>query len=171
MIDMGYQSSFNEIINHLRMEGIESGDLDYLLPTHVHLDHSGSCGTLAKRFPAADIRAHPLAVPHLIDPSRLIASATKVFGSNLIEQYGLPDPIDGARVDQLCDDEQIDLGGGVTLRAIWSPGHAPHQVSFLVEQTGMVLTGDAVGIRYPQFPLLIPAAPPPSFDLENAVVG
>lgn len=166
---MGYRSSAGTLIRDLLPHGISDDDLHYLLPTHVHLDHSGSCGTLAKRFPNASVRVHPRGEPHLSDPTRLVKGACEVFGEDLVQKFGAPDPISKRRIRSVQDNEQIALGNGVTLRTVWTPGHAPHHLSYLLEETGELFTGDAVGVQYSAFPVLVPTSPPPSFNLERAV--
>jgi glyoxylase-like metal-dependent hydrolase (beta-lactamase superfamily II) len=166
---MGYRSSAKKLIKDLSANGVGEDDLHYLLPTHVHLDHSGSCGTLARMFPNASVRVHPRGEPHLSDPTRLLKGAGEVFGESLMQKFGTPDPISSKRVHSVLDDEQIALGNGVTLRTVWTPGHAPHHLSYLLEETGALFTGDAVGVYSPAVPVLVPTSPPPSFNLEKAV--
>lgn len=167
LIDMGYRSSAEIVTKDLAALGMGREDLDYLLPTHVHLDHCGSCGTLAKVYSRSTVLVHPRGQPHLSDPSRLIAGARELFGEELIARYGLPDQIGATRVRNISDDEEIALADGMTLRAIWTPGHAPHHVSYLAEGHGALFTGDAVGVQYPTFPVLVPTSPPPSFNLNK----
>lgn len=169
LIDMGYRSSAATLIKDLSAHGMGDDDLDYLLPTHVHLDHCGSCGTLAERFPNASVRVHPRGEPHLSDPTRLVKGAGEIFGSQLMQKFELPDSISKKRLRSVSDDEQIGLGKGATLRTIWTPGHAPHHLSYLLEGTAALFTGDAVGVHYSAFPVLVPTSPPPSFNLEKAV--
>jgi glyoxylase-like metal-dependent hydrolase (beta-lactamase superfamily II) len=135
----------------------------------VHLDHCGSCGTLAGLYPDASVRVHPRAQSHLSDPTKLIAGATELFGQEQVKRFGLPDSIDPERERSVSDDEEIALGSGLTLRAIWTPGHAPHHISYLLENSDTLFTGDAVGVQYPAFPILFPTTPPPSFNFERAV--
>jgi glyoxylase-like metal-dependent hydrolase (beta-lactamase superfamily II) len=163
---MGYRSSIETVISALAACGIGDDDLNYLLPTHVHLDHAGCCGTLARRFPAASVLVHPRGEPHLVDPSRLVKGAGEIFQQDLMQKYGTPDPIDNKRVHRILDDQQISLGNGVTLRAVWTPGHAPHHLSYLLEERSALFTGDAVGVFRPDFPMLVPTTPPPSFNFE-----
>jgi glyoxylase-like metal-dependent hydrolase (beta-lactamase superfamily II) len=167
LVDMGHRSSAEVVIRDLTAHGFDR--LDYLLPTHVHLDHCGSCGTLARRYPDASILVHPRGEPHLHDPDRLVKGAGEVFGQDMVKRFGLPDPIDNNRLRGIADDESINLGKGLTLRAIWTPGHAPHHLSYLLEGTGSLFTGDAVGVLHPSFPVLVPTTPPPSFNLEDAI--
>lgn len=169
LIDMGYASSAETVLKDLTGNGFTAEDIDYLLPTHVHLDHSGACGALASVLTSADIRVHPKGQRHLIDPAKFCEGATELFGEELMKQYGRPMPIHRNRVKVMGDGEKISLGNGVTLRAVWTPGHASHHLSYLIEESGMVLTGDAVGISSSAFPVLIPTTPPTSFNLEAAV--
>jgi glyoxylase-like metal-dependent hydrolase (beta-lactamase superfamily II) len=166
VIDMGYQSSAEHVASCLTQNRVTP---DYLLPTHVHLDHSGSCGTLAGIFENATIMVHPKGEPHLIDPSRLWKGATELFGGDLMQRYGRPEPISEKRVRVALDGEIIDLGREITLRTVWTPGHASHHLSYEWEQQKAFFTGDAVGICFPKFPVLIPTTPPTSFNLERTL--
>ena len=168
---MGYESSAQIVAKDLAAHGIGKEDLHYLLPTHVHLDHCGSCGTLAKLYEVASVRLHPRGQPHVSDPERLVAGAMKLFGEERVKGFGLPDPTSPKRVRGVSDDEEIALGNGLTLRAIWTPGHAPHHISYLLEESGTLFTGDAVGVQYPAFPVLIPTSPLPSFNFQKAVAS
>ena len=167
LVDTGYRSSAANVIQDLLGHRID--DLDYLLPTHVHLGHTGACGTLAGRFDMAAVLAHPKGTTHLCDPSRLIEATTELFGVDLMRDYGAPEPVAQARVRSVSDGEEIALGSGVTLRAIWTPGHASHHLSYFVEESGDLLTGDAVGIKLHEFPILLPTTPPTSFNLKLAL--
>jgi len=169
LVDMGYGSSADIVINDLEEAGVDADGLDYLLPTHVHLDHCGSCGTLAQKFARASVRTHPKGEPHLADPSKLLEGAGKIFGAEQMSRYGKPQPIQTSRLHAILDDEEIALGNGVTLRCIWTPGHASHHVAYLLEETDAVLTGDSVGVTYPDFPVLTPTTPPTSFNLQLAI--
>jgi glyoxylase-like metal-dependent hydrolase (beta-lactamase superfamily II) len=169
LVDMGFESSADKVIVDLESSGVTEDGLDYLLPTHVHLDHSGSCGSLAKKFARASIRVHPKGEPHLVNPTKLWQAATGLFGSRLMEEYGMPKPIDPKQVRSIGDEETIKLGEGVTLRSLWTPEHASHHLSYVIEETDTVLTGDAIGVNYPDFPVLIPTTPPTSFNLELAL--
>jgi glyoxylase-like metal-dependent hydrolase (beta-lactamase superfamily II) len=171
LIDMGYRSSAETVARDLTAAGIGPEDLDYLLPTHVHLDHAGSCGTLAEKFPNATVRVHPIGEPHICDPSRLVKGTRELFGDALMAEYGLPDPVDTGRVKSISDSEEINLGRGIVLRSIWTPGHASHHLSYVLEEGRIVFTGDAVGVHYPDFPVLVPTTPPTSFNLEQAITS
>ena len=166
IIDMGYQSSAELVIHDLVGNGVSP---DYLLPTHVHLDHSGCCGALAREFTNASVRVHPKGEPHLADPSRLWEGAGELFGDELMARYGRPEPIHQNRLHASADGDVIDLGKGITLRTVWTPGHASHHLSYEWEGHKAFFTGDAVGICSPNFPVLIPTTPPTSFNLEQTL--
>jgi glyoxylase-like metal-dependent hydrolase (beta-lactamase superfamily II) len=166
---MGYASSADAVQRDIERSGISAGGIDYLLPTHVHLDHSGACGRLAAHFKNASIRVHPKGQRHLIDPTTLWEGAGQLFGDELMKQYGRPQPIEADRVGAIADEEEIDLGNGLVLRSIWTPGHASHHLSYNLEGKETVFTGDAVGISSHSFLVLIPTTPPTSFNLDAAV--
>lgn len=166
---MGYQSSLQTILRDLREAGIRQ--VDYLLPTHVHLDHGGSCGGLASTYANATVLVHPKGEPHLVDPSRLVESVRHLFGDRLLATYGLPVPIERKRVRAVQDGDVIALGRGVNLRSVWTPGHASHHLSYVLEGTGMIATGDAVSVAFPDLPIKLPTTPPTSFNLEKALLS
>lgn len=169
LIDTGYASSYLNVIRGLQMLNIDPKDVNYIIPTHVHLDHAGAVGTLAKYMKNAKIIAHERAVKHIIDPSKLIQSATSVYGEELMKVYGFPEPVEQTRVEPMKDELFLDLGNDVELRLIYTPGHAPHHISIIDEKRKVLFSGDALGIIYPHFPVLIPTMPPPSFDFDLAL--
>jgi glyoxylase-like metal-dependent hydrolase (beta-lactamase superfamily II) len=171
LVDMGYASSAGTVLMNIKDSEIGVDGIDYLLPTHVHLDHSGACGALAENFASASIRVHPKGERHLVDPSKLWEGAGELFGTELMRLYGRPEPINGSRVRAIGDGDEISLGSGLTLRSIWTPGHASHHLSYELEGTGTVFTGDVVGLTYPAFPVLIPTTPPTSFNLDSAIAS
>ncbi len=163
MVDCGYASSYEVVLQELTEIGISPSEVRYLIPTHVHMDHAGATGHLLKHMPKAEVIAHERAVPHLVDPSRLIQSATSIFGEELVQSYGQPLPIQQQKITAVGQETHLDLGG-LTLTAMHSPGHAPHQISVLVDEEKLLLSADAVGIVYPNIPTMIPTTPPPSLD-------
>lgn len=168
VIDCGYASSYGNVMQGLRELGIEPSKVDYLIPTHAHLDHCGAAGHLIRYMPRARVVAHERAVPHLVDPTKLVEGATSVFGARLIQMYGVPLPIDKNKVTAVGEESHIDLGGA-TLTTLHAPGHAPHQISVLFEEEHLLFSADAVGMVFPSFPTLLPATPPPSFDPAKLV--
>ncbi|HME19267.1 MAG TPA: MBL fold metallo-hydrolase [Nitrososphaerales archaeon] len=170
LVDCGYASSYQNVLLGLNEIGVAPTDVRYLIPTHVHLDHAGAAGHLMRSMPNAQLLVHEKGAPHLVDPTRLLESATKVFGEATMELYGRPAPVPAERVIPVGKEMHVDLGGGTTATLIHTPGHAPHQISVLLERGNMLMTADAVGIVYPGLNTLIPTTPPPSFD-PGALVG
>ena len=164
LIDCGYATSYENVLGGLAEAGVMPTDIRYLIPTHVHLDHAGAAGRLLKGMPNAEVIAHERGVPHLIDPTRLIESSTKVFGEAIMRLYGDPEPIPADRVTAVGKEAALDLGGGLSATLIHTPGHAPHQISVVLDQPRIMFTADAVGIVYPGMKAMIPTTPPPSFD-------
>lgn len=164
LVDCGYPSSYRNVLAGLAEIGVMPTDVKYIIPTHVHLDHAGAAGHLAKEMPNAEIVAHERSVPHLADPSRLVESATKVFGEATMALYGAPAPIPTERMTAVGKETKLDLGDGLEATLLHAPGHAPHQVSVMLHGAESLLTADAVGIVYPDMKTLIPTTPPPSLD-------
>ena len=172
LVDCGYASSYESVLAGLAEAGVMPSDVRYVIPTHVHLDHAGAAGRLVKEMPNAEVVAHERSVPHLVDPTRLVESSTRVFGEMIMGLYGAPDPIPAGRITAVGKEAHLDLGGGLSATLLHTPGHAPHQISILLDDTKALLTADAVGIVYPGMKALIPTTPPPSFnpsELESTV--
>jgi glyoxylase-like metal-dependent hydrolase (beta-lactamase superfamily II) len=169
LVETGSQTSVPAVLAALAARGIGANDLAGIAVTHIHLDHAGGVGDLARAFPAATVYVHAEGARHLVDPSRLIASAARVYGPLLDELYGRLTPTEAERVRVLGEGEVVDLGGARELVAIDSPGHAKHHLGFLDTTSGLLFAGDAVGVRLPGGGRLRPATPPPDFDLELAL--
>ena len=169
LVDCGYASSYESVLLGLAEAGVMPTDIRYIIPTHVHLDHAGAAGRLLKQMPNAQVMAHERGVPHLVDPTRLIESSTKVFGSAIMALYGLPEPIPPDRVTAVGKEVSLDLGDGLSATLIHTPGHAPHQISMVLDRAKAMFTADAVGIVYPGTKALIPTTPPPSFNPTELV--
>ncbi len=164
LVDCGYSSSYENVLSGLAEVGVMPSEIRYVVPTHVHLDHAGAAGRLLREMPNAEVIAHERGVPHLIDPTRLIESSTRVFGKAIMELYGTPEPISAERITAVGNEASLDLGGGLTATLMYAPGHAPHQISMMLDKSRALLTADAVGIVYPGMKALIPTTPPPRFD-------
>ena len=166
LIETGAKSSVETTISALESAGVER--VDWILVTHIHLDHAGAAGTLAARFPEATIAVHEAGAPHLIDPSKLWASATRIYGERMDQLWGGIDPIDPARIRPLKDGDVVDLGGRA-LVAVDTPGHASHHHAYFDPGRGDLFAGDALGVLVPDAPAVRPATPPPEFDLGKAL--
>jgi glyoxylase-like metal-dependent hydrolase (beta-lactamase superfamily II) len=169
LIETGPGTSVEAVARALDRLGIEPGGLAHIVLTHIHLDHAGGAGALAARFPRASVWVHERGAPHLADPTRLVASTARVWGEvEMRELFGSTEPVDAGRLRPLREGDTIDMGDR-RLDALDTPGHASHHVALVDSRTGVVFTGDALGIHVPDLPVLRPATPPPEFDLERAV--
>jgi glyoxylase-like metal-dependent hydrolase (beta-lactamase superfamily II) len=168
LVDAGYPSSANSVLSELQALGGGS-QVDFLIPTHVHLDHTGSIGRLSEAIPNAQVLVNEHGLKHLIDPSKLVETAAKLFGDKAMAVYGTPRPLPRERLQAIGELCQLDLGAGKRLLIFYTPGHAWHHMSVLVENEHLLITGDAVGVRYSGFSFPIPATPPPGFDEEQYV--
>ena len=168
LLETGPKSSLEHTIAGLEAAGVDG--LDWIIVSHIHLDHAGAAGTLATRFPDARVAVHEVGAPHLVDPTKLWSSASRIYGDRMEELWGGIDPIASDRIHVIANEETIDLGGA-TLRAIETPGHAYHHHAFLLEDGGYVFTGDALGVRLPDVGIVRPATPPPEFHLEKAIAS
>ena len=169
LVETGSQSSVPVLLDALAGLGLGPSDLSGVVVTHIHLDHAGGVGDVARAFPNATVYVHEKGARHLIDPSRLVDSASRVYGALLDSLYGRLDPTPAERVKVLEDLEEIDVGGGRVLTTVDSPGHAKHHLALHDSGSGILFVGDAVGVRLPDAGVLRPSTPPPDFDLEAAI--
>jgi len=169
LIETGSQTSVPALLDALARAGVGPHDLASVAVTHIHLDHAGGVGDVARAFPHATIYVHPKGVRHLVDPGKLVRSPALVYGDLLDTLYGRLDPTPEERIRILDDGAVIDVGGGRTLTAIDSPGHAKHHVGLHDSESGILFAGDAVGVRLPDAGVLRPSTPPPDFDLDLAL--
>src|ERR1700678_411986 len=169
LIETGSQTSVPVLLAALGQIGVGPAELAGVAVTHIHLDHAGGVGDVARAFPSATVYVHEKGARHLADPSRLIDSAARVYGPLLDSLYGRMDPTDAARLHVVADGEEIEVGPGRTLVAVDSPGHAKHHVGFHDSESGVLFAGDAIGVKLPDAGVLRPATPPPDFDLDLAL--
>jgi glyoxylase-like metal-dependent hydrolase (beta-lactamase superfamily II) len=169
LVETGSQTSVPSLLRTLAGIGIGADDLAAVVVTHIHLDHAGGVGDVATAFPKATVHVHEKGARHLVDPAKLVASAAMVYGDLLDTLYGRLTPTEASRVKVLGDGETVDVGGGRTLTAVDSPGHAKHHLAVHDSESGVLFAGDAVGVRLPDAGVLRPATPPPDFDLDLAL--
>jgi glyoxylase-like metal-dependent hydrolase (beta-lactamase superfamily II) len=137
-----------------------------ILLTHIHLDHAGATGALARRWPDLEVYVHERGAPHVIDPSKLLSSAGRLYGEdNMQRLWGEVLPVPAERVHALSGGETLDVAGGV--RVAYTPGHAGHHVAYLHEESGTAFTGDVAGVRIQPSNLVIAPTPPPEIDVEQ----
>src|SRR5205085_2230557 len=171
LVETGSQSSVPALLEALQAHGVGASDLAGIAITHIHLDHAGGVGDVARAFPNATVYVHERGARHLIDPSRLVSSAAQVYGELLDSLYGRLDPTPQERVHVLEDGEQIRIGPTRRLTTVDSPGHAKHHLALHDSDSGLLFAGDAVGVRLPDAGILRPSTPPPDFDLDQAITS
>lgn len=169
LVDTGARTSAQAVRAELSAAGLGPGDLRWIVLTHVHLDHCGGTGILAGAFPEATVVVHRRGARHLVEPGRLLAGSAAVYGSRW-SLYGGLDPTPPERILAVEDGHRVALGAGRFLTMIETPGHARHHMSVLEEDSGALMAGDALGVRFPGSGLF-PALPPPDIDLDAADVS
>jgi glyoxylase-like metal-dependent hydrolase (beta-lactamase superfamily II) len=168
-IDVGTSHTTPRLLQVLADKGLTPESVDWVLPTHVHLDHAGGAGTLLRALPNARMVVHPRGARHLIDPSRLIAGATAIYGTEEMERtYGEIAPAPAERVVEAPDGFEVTLGRR-TLRFLDTPGHARHHYCVWDQSAGAVFTGDSFGLGYRFFETdkgrwMVPTTSPVHFD-------
>lgn len=165
LVEVGPTSTAETLLRELQARGVARERVRHLMVTHIHLDHAGALGWLLQRFPNATAYVHPIGAPHLVDPSRLISSASRLYGEMMERLWGEVVPVPQERIRVVHDGERIEVAGRV-LRAIDTPGHARHHHAYLDEATGVLFTGDAAGVRMPGTTYVRPPTPPPELDIE-----
>jgi len=148
------------------MAGLGMEELAYVIPTHIHMDHAGGAGALARTFPRSKVLVHPAGLKHVIDPSRLIESTKTVFGPDFEALYGSIEPVPEHQA-RVPEDGEIIEAGGRELQIIYAPGHAPHHLAVFDRRSKGLFCGEALGLPGDvDRPFPIPAVAPPSFDHE-----
>ena len=162
LVESGPGSTLPTLLEALNGHGVAPGDIRHVLVTHIHLDHAGAAGWWARN--GATIYVHPFGAPHLVDPSKLIASATRIYKEEMEMLWGDILPAPPEKVVPVQNGEVISAAG-LTFTAIETPGHARHH--HVYHLADVAFTGDAAGIRFPDSPWIDVPAPPPEFHLET----
>ncbi|MBI3401019.1 MAG: MBL fold metallo-hydrolase [Acidobacteria bacterium] len=165
LIDPGPSSTARTLTAELANAGIPWRDVRSIALTHVHLDHAGVTGSLVREHPHLRVFVHAKGAPHVIDPSKLVASATRLWGDDMPRLWGDVFPVPAASLSILEDGERIEAGGR-DLEVAYTPGHASHHVSFYNADTGVAFVGDTAGVRLRTGGFNMPPTPPPDIDLE-----
>jgi glyoxylase-like metal-dependent hydrolase (beta-lactamase superfamily II) len=168
LVETGSQTSVDAVARALSALGIGPNDLRAIAVTHIHLDHAGGVGDLARKFPEAVVYVHEKGARHLVDPGRLISSAAMVYGPLLDQLYGRLTPTEQARIKVGREGDLVPLGRG-GLKVIDSPGHAKHHLAYFDEDSGIIFAGDSLGVLLPDAGVLRPSSPPADFDLDKAL--
>ncbi len=156
LVDPGPESSLPNLIDELGGEQPRA-----VLLTHIHLDHAAATGAMVERWPGLQVYVHERGAPHLIDPSKLLASAGRLYGDRLEYLWGRILPVPEENVTVLSGGESL-LG----MRVAYTPGHASHHVAYLHEESGTAFCGDVAACRIPPSKLVMPPTPPPDIDVE-----
>jgi len=166
LIETGPSSTRHALLAGLRAAGVAPADVRDILVTHIHLDHSGAAGALLRdEMPDAHVWVHPVGLPHLVDPSRLVRSATRLYGEMMETLWGEVTPVPSSRAIALEDGGRLELAGHA-VETLFTPGHAAHHVAVRHLATDAVFTGDVAGVRVPGADVINPPAVPPEFDPE-----
>ena len=170
-VDCGTNHTVPVLLAGLDAAGLAPADVDWLVLTHVHLDHAGGAGTLLRQLPNARLVAHPRAAPHMVDPARLVAGATAVYGEEeFARHYGELVPVPAERVLVAGDGHVVDLAGRA-LRCIDTPGHARHHLCVWDARSRSWFTGDTFGLSYRELDsdhgaFILPTSSPVQFEPE-----
>ncbi len=165
IIDPGPASTLPALRAGLERAGIALTDVRAILLTHIHLDHAGATGTLVREHPGLRVYVHEIGAPHLVDPSKLMASATRLWGHEMDRLWGDMLPVPRGNLEILRGGERITAGGR-DLDVAYTPGHASHHVSYFSADTGIAFVGDTAGVRLQAGRFIMPPTPPPDIDLE-----
>jgi len=166
LVDIGPASSVNALLAGLTELKIKPHEVNYILSTHIHLDHMGGLGQALKSMPNAQVIVHEKGLRHLANPEKLWQGSLATLGI-IAQAYGQPEPAASNRLIQAEDGMIIDLGNK-QIEVFLTPGHAPHHLSFYDRKRGRLFSGEAAGVYFPETGILRPASPPP-FDLKQTL--
>ena len=165
LIETGPGSTLESLLAGLREFDVAPESISKLLVTHIHLDHAGAAGSFIRRFPNAHLYVHEKGARHMIDPSKLLASAGRIYGDRMGPLWGDFEPVPQEKLTVLTDGDRIEVGNR-RLSVIYTPGHASHHVAYLDEERELVFTGDVAAVRLQGLDHVRPPTPPPDLDLE-----
>lgn len=172
IVETSASPSVPHILEGLKELGYSPSDLEYVIVTHIHLDHAGGAGLLLQNCPNAKVIVHPKGKRHLADPSRLIAGARAVYGDKFDVLFDPIIPVPEDRLIEKDDKETLTIGPDVTLTFYNTPGHANHHLSIYHPKANGIFTGDTCGVRYPEvfkdgIELYLPSTSPNHFNPEK----
>jgi len=164
IVDPGPGSTLETLRQGLRSRSISVSDLDAVLLTHIHLDHAGATGALVGENPRLAVYVHTNGAPHMIDPSKLLASAQRLWPNDLQRLFGETLPVPAENLHIVEGGETLTLGWR-QVEVVYTPGHASHHVSYFDKAEGVAFVGDTAGVRIEGNAFAMPATPPPDIDL------
>ena len=165
LVETGPTTCLDRLTAGLKEHGVSHEDVQQVFLTHIHLDHAGASGHLSELLPNAIFYVHEVGYPHLVDPSKLVKSAARIYGESMDELWGEARPVPEDRIVMLKEGDETEAAGGV-LVAHDTPGHAYHHLAYLEPDSGVLFTGDVAGIRLPGQSYIRPPTPPPEIDVE-----
>ena len=165
IIDPGPGSMIEPLLAAIKEAGFDPQDVTHLLATHVHLDHAGSVGSLVRRMPNAKVYAHSKGAPHLLDTTKVVASATRIYGDRMQQLWGEIESTPADRLQTIDDGDVLNVAGR-RLEVHYTPGHAVHHVIFFDVHSGSLFAGDTAGVRLQGVDYVRPPTPPPDIDIE-----
>jgi glyoxylase-like metal-dependent hydrolase (beta-lactamase superfamily II) len=165
IVDPGPSTSLPVLERALRERGFDWTDVRDILLTHIHLDHAGATGSLLTLAPDARVHVHERGAAHLIDPSRLLVSAGRLYKEDMARLWGEVLPVPAASVRTIGHTASLTITGH-QVDVAWTPGHAWHHVSYFLPASGIAFVGDTAGICRPSGRVVIPPTPPPDIDLD-----
>lgn len=165
IVETGPTTCLDRLTSGLKEHGVSHEDVRQVFLTHIHLDHAGASGHVAELLPNATFYVHEVGYPHLVDPSKLVKSATRIYGDRMDELWGEARPVPEDRIKIIGEGEEVEAADGV-LCAHDTPGHAYHHLAYLEPDSGDLFAGDVAGIRLPGQSYVRPPTPPPEIDVD-----
>jgi glyoxylase-like metal-dependent hydrolase (beta-lactamase superfamily II) len=164
MIDCGPENVFENVVRELNQRGLGAQNVKHLLATHIHLDHNGGAWRWQREF-GATVHVHPIGVPHMIDPGKLVASAARIYGERMGYLWGEVQGLPATSVAVTADNQEIKVSD-LKLKVLETPGHAQHHNAYWFESTKTLFSGDVAGVVIGNGPIF-PPCPPPDLNIEK----
>ncbi len=164
LIDPGPTTCLERLELGLQEQGTRLADVTDILLTHIHLDHAGATGTILRRHPHIRVVVHERGAPHMVDPTKLMQSASRLYGDNMDRLWGEMAPVPEGQILIASEGQRVEAGGRV-FEVAYTPGHASHHVSYFDQASGVAFVGDTGGMRVDGGTVL-PPTPPPDIDLD-----
>lgn len=165
LIDPGPGSTFEALLEGIQEAGFDPQDITHILLTHIHLDHAGVAGSLARRISKSQVVAYSQGTPHLLDPSKLIQSAQRIYKDRMQSLWGKIEAVPGEQMKAVEDGDILNIAGR-RLEVHHTPGHASHHIIYFDVHSGELFAGDVAGVRLQGIDYVRPPTPPPDLDLE-----
>jgi glyoxylase-like metal-dependent hydrolase (beta-lactamase superfamily II) len=165
LVDPGPSTTLDNLTTALTRKGIRFEDVRQILITHIHLDHAGATGSILAKFPHIEVVVHQRGAPHLADPSKLLASAGRLYQNDMDQLWGEVRAVDKTRLKVIDGGERV-IAAGRELETAYTPGHASHHVSYFDLASRVAFVGDTAGICRGVSTYVMPPTPPPDIDVE-----